>query len=184
MRNFRALYLAGILKQTLRDLLNGGLNAALHLRGCRTACYVAQPLIHECLRQYGCGGRTVTGNVVRLGGYLFGELRTQVLVGVFQFDFTGDGDAIVRNNRCTPLLIKHHVTPARAEGNLHRVGKLINTGLQGFAGGIIEFKLFSHEFRYSLYGCSSGTPTGKYRAGPATRMRRQGVAAHPVTSRN
>ena len=64
MRNFRALHFAGILKQTLGDLLNGGFNATLHLRRCRTACYVAQPLIHKCLRQHGCGGRTVTGNVV------------------------------------------------------------------------------------------------------------------------
>ena len=153
MRNFRTLYLAGILKQTLGDLLNGGLNATLHLRRCRTACYVAQPLIHECLRQHGCGSRTVTGNVVSLGGYLFSELRAQVFVGVFKLNFAGDRDTIIRDNRCTPLFIEHNIAPAWAEGNLDRIGEFIDAGLQGLTGGIVEFKLFSHEYSLLLEGC-------------------------------
>ena len=153
MRNFRALHFAGILKQTLRDLLNGGLNTALHLRRCRTACYVAQPLIHECLRQHGCGSRTVTGNVVSLGGYLFSELRAQVFVGVFKLNFAGDRDTIIRDNRCTPLFIEHNIAPAWAEGNLDRIGEFIDAGLQGLTGGIVEFKLFSHEYSLLLEGC-------------------------------
>ena len=153
MRNFRTLYLAGILKQTLGDLLNGGLNATLHLRRCRTACYVAQPLIHKCLRQHGCGGRTVTGNVVSLGGYLFGELRAQVFVGVFKLDFAGDRDTIIRDNRCAPLFIEHNIAPAWAKGDLDRIGEFVDAGLQGLTGGIIEFKLLSHEYSLLLEDC-------------------------------
>ena len=67
------------------------------------------------------------------------QLGTQVLVRVVQFNFAGNGHAVIGDDGCAPLLIEHNVAPARAEGYLDRVCQLIDASLQGLAGGIVEF---------------------------------------------
>ena len=146
VRHLGALHGACVLEQTCGDSLHGRLDAALDVGGCRAAGDVAQTLVHQRLREHGCGGGAVTGNVVGLGGDFLRQLGAQVLVRVVQFNFASNGHAVVGDDGCTPLLVEHNVAPARAEGYLDRVCQLIDASLQGLAGGIVEFKLLSHVF--------------------------------------
>jgi len=102
--------------------------------------------IAKRLREHGCGGGAVAGNVIGLGGDFLRQLGAQVLVRVVQFNLAGNGHAVVGDDGRTPLLIEHNIAPARAKGYLDRVCQLIDAGLQGLAGGIVEFKLLSHVF--------------------------------------
>ena len=146
VRHLGALHGACVLEQACGDSLHSSLNAALDVGGCCTAGDVAQALVDQCLCEHGCGGGTVTGYVVGLGGDFLRQLGAQVLVRVVQFNFAGDGHAVVGDDGCTPLLVEHNIAPARAEGYLDRVCQLIDASLQGLAGGIVEFKLLSHVF--------------------------------------
>ena len=146
MRHFGALHGACVLEQSCGNSLHSSLNAALYVGGSRAAGDIAQALVDQCLCEHGCGGGTVTGYVVGLGGDFLRQLGAQVLVRVVQFNFAGNGHAVIGDDGCTPLLVEHNIAPARAEGYLDRVCQLIDASLQGLAGGIVEFKLLSHVF--------------------------------------
>ena len=146
VRHLGALHGACVLKQACGDSLHSSLNAALDIRGSRAAGHVAQALVHQRLCEHGCGGGAVTGNVVGLGGDFLRQLGAQVLVRVVQFNLAGNGHAVVGDDGRTPLLVEHNIAPARAKGYLDRVCQLIDAGLQGLAGCIVEFKLLSHVF--------------------------------------
>ena len=146
MRHLGTLHGTCVLEQACGDSLHGRLDAALDVGGSRTAGHVAQTLVHQRLREHGCGGGAVAGNVIGLGGDFLRQLGAQVLVRVVQFNLAGNGHAVVGDDGRTPLLIEHNIAPARAEGYLDRVCQLIDAGLQGLAGCIVEFKLLSHVF--------------------------------------
>ena len=146
VRHLGALHGTCVLEQACGDSLHGRLDAALDVGGSRTAGHVAQALVHQRLREHGCGGGAVAGYVVGLGGDFLRQLGAQVLVRVVQFNFAGNGHAVIGDDGCAPLLVEHNIAPARAEGYLDRVCQLIDASLQGLAGGIVEFKLLSHVF--------------------------------------
>ena len=146
MRHLGTLHGTCVLEQACGDSLHSSLDAALDVGGCRAAGDIAQTLVHQRLREHGCGGGAVAGNVVGLGGDFLRQLGAQVLVRVVQFNFAGNGHAVIGDDGCAPLLVEHNVAPARAEGYLDRVCQLIDASLQGLAGGIVEFKLLSHVF--------------------------------------
>ena len=95
---------------------------------------VAQALGDHRLGEHGGGGGAVAGDVVGLGGDGLGQLGAEVLVRVVELDLAGDGDAVVGDGRAAELLVQHDVPAARAEGDLDRVGQLVDAALQRAAG--------------------------------------------------
>src|SRR5699024_3229087 len=112
---------------------------------------VLEALTDEGLGQHSCGGGSVTGYVVGLGGHLFDELGTHVLVGVLELDLTGDGHTIVGDGGGAELLLEHHVAALGAEGHLDGVGELVHTRLEAAAGLVIKFEILCHCFVTSVH---------------------------------
>jgi len=127
----------------LLDLFDHGrhglIDAALDGDRVATRGHVAQALVQNGLSQNGRGGGAVTGHVVGLAGHLFAELGTHVLVGIVEFDFLRDGDAVLGDRGASPLLVEDDVAALGAEGHLHRVGDFVDTALQGAASVFIKY---------------------------------------------
>jgi hypothetical protein len=100
--------------------------------------------VHHRLGEDGRGGRAVTGDVVGLGGDLLGELGAEVLVGVLELDLAGDGHAVVRDGRRTPLLVDDDVAALGAERHLHGVREGVDAALERLAGGVVELQFLGH----------------------------------------
>ena len=105
---------------------------------------VAQTGLDQRLRQHGGGGGAVTGDVVGLGGDGLDQLRTEVLEGILEVDLAGDRHAVVGDRRTAECLGQHHMPAAGAEGDAHRIGELVDTGLHGAACGLVVFDLLAH----------------------------------------
>jgi hypothetical protein len=88
--------------------------------------------------------------IVGTGGNVFDQLRAHVFETVFQFDFFGDGNAVLGDGRSAEALLDDHVTAFRAQGRFYRVSQDVDTGQHFLAGGIAEFNFFSSHDRYSL----------------------------------
>ena len=96
------------------------------------------------LGEDGGGSGAVAGDVVGLRRDLLGELGAHVLEGVFEFDFAGDGDAVLGDARGAVFLIDDDVAAARAERHLHGVGEGIDAILQPPARRLIEQQLLGN----------------------------------------
>ena len=66
------------------------------------------------------------GDVGRLAGDLAHHLRAHVLERILQIDLLGDGHAVLGNRRRSELLVEDDVAALGAEGDLDRVGQLID----------------------------------------------------------
>ncbi len=138
------LDLAGCLAQGVADGLSRRVHASLETHRVRACGNSAQTLVDHCLGQDRRGRRTVTGDVVGLGGNLLGELGAEVLERVVQFDLPGDGDAVVGDGRRTPLLVEDDVAALGAERHLDGVGERVDATLQGAAGVLVELQDLGH----------------------------------------
>jgi hypothetical protein len=122
--------LNGRLEQVLRHGRDGLVDAALDRDGVGAGGDVAEAFLHEGLGEHGCGGRTVTGDVVGLLRDLLDELGTDLLVGVFELNFLGDRDTIVGDGGRAPLLLEHDVAAARAKRHLDGVRERVQATLE------------------------------------------------------
>ena len=142
----------------LAVLLNGGnsggdslLHAALDVHGVGTGGNVLHALGDKSLGQNGGGGGAVTSCIVGLGGDFANELCAHVLELILQFDFLGDGNAIVGDERAAELLAQHHVAALGAQGDLNGIGQLVDACAKCFTGVLALFDLFSHKESLLLY---------------------------------
>ena len=74
---------------------HGLVDAALDLHRVVPGGHELGALAVDGLGQHGGGGGAVTGDVGGLGGDFLDELGAHVLELVFEFDFLGDGDAVL-----------------------------------------------------------------------------------------
>ena len=100
-----------------------GFEAALQAHRVRAGGDVLEAFLDDRLAEHGGGGGAVTGDVVGLGGDFLGELGTDVLERVFEFDVLGDGHAVVGDRGSAELLVEDDVAALGAEGDLDRVGE-------------------------------------------------------------
>src|SRR4051794_13146196 len=149
--------LLGLRADVLDDLVDGDLDAALQAERVRAGGHVLEALADDRLGEHGGRRRAVAGYVVRGRGDLAHELGALVLEDVLDLDLTGDGDAVVGDGRSTELLVEHHVTAARAEGDLDRVGDRVDALLEGLArvDVVLQF-LVSHVSLFRKSGLSAG----------------------------
>src|SRR5690606_882100 len=87
--------LGGGVLQLLDHGGDGLLDAALDGDRVGTGRDRAQAFLHQGLGEDGGGGGAVAGDVVGLLGDLLDQLGADLLVGVLQLDFLGDGDTVV-----------------------------------------------------------------------------------------
>ena len=77
-------------------------------------------------REHGRGGGAVAGDVGGLRSDLLDHLRAHVLELVFEFDFLGDGDAVLGHGRSAEALLEHDVAALGAQRHGHGVGQDID----------------------------------------------------------
>src|SRR5271157_2756291 len=90
------------------------------------------------LRQHRRRGGTVTGGVAGLAGDRAHHLRAHVLELVGQFDFLGDGHAVLGDARGAEALVEHDVAALGAQRHLHRVGENVDAAQHPLAGVTAE----------------------------------------------
>ena len=108
---------------------------------------VAQAFAVNAFSQHGGGGGAVPGHVVGLGGDFPDKLGAHVFKRVFQFDFLGDGHAVLGDEGGTEFLVDHHVAAGRPQRALDSLGNLFHAAEQSLAGGFVKLDLFSHNIR-------------------------------------
>ena len=135
-------------------------DAALQEHGIGAGRHVLEALADDRLRQNGRGGRAVAGDIVGLGSRFLQQLGAHVFVRIFQFDFLGDGYAIMGDGGRAKLLVQCHVASLGTQGRADRIGYFVNAGLQLAACIFPENELLCHGFlliRFvtrTAYACS------------------------------
>jgi len=131
----------------LLQLFDGGdhglVDAALEVHRVHPGGDELHAFAHDRLGQHGGGGGAVTGDVRGLGSDFLDHLRAHVLELVLQFDFLGDGDAVLGHGRGAERALEHDVAALRAQGDLDRVGQDVDAGDHALAGGITKLDFFS-----------------------------------------
>ena len=117
--------LGGVL-DFLDDLQDGLFDAALQIHRVHAGGHRLGALDDDGLGQNRCGGGAVAGLVVGLGRDFTNHLGAEVLELVGEFDFLGDGDAVLGRARGAERLFDDHVAALGAQGHLNGVGEDID----------------------------------------------------------
>ena len=103
----------------LSRLVDGGFDgladAALDADRVGAGGHVLQTFAEDGLGEHGGGGGAVAGGVAGLAGDFAHHLGAHVFVGIFQFDFLGDGHAVLGDGRGAEFLVEHDVAALGAE---------------------------------------------------------------------
>ncbi len=137
--------------QIIDDQRNGFVDAALEVHRIGTCCHHFQSFADDGLSQHGSGGGSVAGDVGCLGGNLFHHLRSHVLDGIFQFNFFGNGYAVLGYGGGTEFFLDHHIAAFGAQGDFHGVGQRVHAFFHFISGFDVEEDLFCHDI-FSLNG--------------------------------
>ena len=100
--------------------------------------------------QNGGGGGAVAGLVGGSGSDFAHHLRAHVLELVFEFDFLGDGDAVLGDARSAERLVEDDVAALRTERDLDRVGENVDAAQHSIARIDGEFDVFGSHCSNSL----------------------------------
>ncbi len=145
----------------LRELLHffdghfdGLLDAALQRHRVRAGRNGLHAFAEDRLRQNGGGGGAVAGHVGGLRRHFAHHLRAHVLERILQLDFLGHRDAVLGDVRSAELLLQDHVAALGAEGDLHRVGQLVDAAQNRLTGIFGIYNLFCHCCLFSF--CLAG----------------------------
>ncbi len=126
----------------LAQLFDGGdhglVDAALQIHRVHAGGHGLHAFADDGLSQHGRGGGAVTGDIGSLRSDFLHHLRAHVLELVFQFDFLGDGHAVLGDGRGAEALVQHHVAALGAQGDLDRVGQHVDAAHHTLAGIIGE----------------------------------------------
>ena len=153
------LGLFGLALERLDRSFDGGLDATLQRHRVGPGRHVAQALVDHGPGQDRGGGGAVAGDVVGLLGDFLHQLGADLLPRVLEVDLLGDGDTVVGDRRCSPLLLEYDVAALRAEGDAYGVGELVHAVLEGPAGLLVEGDQLGHGVVSSV-GFSTGVVGG------------------------
>jgi hypothetical protein len=117
------------------------------------------------LGKNGSGGGAVTGHVAGLAGDFANHLRAHVLQRVLQFDFLGDSDAVLGDERRTEFLFNHHVAALGAKSYLDGVGQNIDAAQDCLTGILTVNNLFCHVARAPSNFVCRVSPRLRFRVG-------------------
>ena len=105
-----AVNLLGILADRLYSGIDSLLDAIFQNHRIRSGGYVLHAFPDQGLGKQSSGSGTVAGHVVGLGSDLLDQLSAHVLKSVIQFNFLGDGYAVVGDKGSAELFVQHHVS--------------------------------------------------------------------------
>ncbi len=131
---------------------NSFVDAALDFHGVVTRGDQLDAFAVNGLGQYGSGSGTITGHVRSLGSDFLDQLSAHIFKLAFQFDFLGDGYAVLGDQGSTERTIDHNVTALGTQSNLNSIGQLIDTAENQSAGILSEFNFFGRHIYLSSFG--------------------------------
>ena len=133
--------------RTLNEVRNNSVyccvDAALQVHWVHARCNRLHAFANDCLRQYCCSGRAVTSRVIGLAGHFAQHLRTHIFELVLQFDFLGDGNAVLGDARCAKAFVDDNIASLWTQSHLHRIGKNVYAAQDAFTRIAAEFHVFS-----------------------------------------
>ena len=127
-------------------------DAALQQHRVGAGGHILQAFADDRLRQNGCGGGAIAGDVVGLGCRFLQQLGAHVFVRIFQFDLFGDGDAIMGHGRRAEFLVERDVSPFGSQSRGDSICDFINAALQLAASIFLEYELLCHGFLLIMVG--------------------------------
>gem|GEM_PF-3930239 len=105
---------------------DGEIDAALEVHRVHAGGDRLRAFAHDRLGKHGGCSSAVAGLVVLLRRNLAQHLRAHVLELVLEFDFLGDGDAVLGDARRAERFLDDHIAALRTQGHLHCVGQRIH----------------------------------------------------------
>src|SRR5215469_2327069 len=141
--------LLGVLLELLDHGLDRDIDTALeihrvHARGNRFGAF-----FDDRGGEYGRRRGAVTGDVGGLGRDLAHHLGAHILELVVEFDFLGDGDAVLGDAGRAERFVQHDVAALGAERHSHRIGENVDAAQHLVARIDREFYFFSSHFGFS-----------------------------------
>src|SRR5208282_476878 len=118
-----AFFAVAFFVESAGDEQNRLLDAALDRHWIGTSSDGFHAFAINCLGQNGRGGGAVAGNVRSLRSHFADHLRAHVLDAIGQFNFFGNGDAVLGNGWRTEFLFNYNVAALGAKSNLHSVSQ-------------------------------------------------------------
>src|SRR5688500_4437706 len=98
-----------------------------------------------------CALPIFAGRVRRLARDLAHHLRAHVLEWILQVDLLGHRHAVLGDGGGAELAVEHDVAALRTEGDLHRVGELVEAAQDRLTGLLAVNNLFCHCFPTPCY---------------------------------
>ena len=141
---FLGLDVLSHVQQFSADSGNSLVDSTLEGHRVRARSHVTQSFAHQGLSQNGRGRGSITGDVVSLLGNFLDQFGADLLEGVFEFDFLGDGNTIVGDRGGAPLLFQHNVATTWAQGDLDCVSELVHATLKTAAGLFVKGNNLGH----------------------------------------
>ncbi len=143
--------LAGVRLQLFHDCIHGDIDAALQVHRVHSRRNRLGAFLNDCLGKHSCRGGAVAGEIVGLRCHFAQHLCAHVLELVFQFDFLGDGDAVLGDAWRAERLVDDDVAALGTKRNFYRIGENIDATQHAFTGIGVEFDFFrSHLFTPSI----------------------------------
>ncbi len=126
------------------DGVHGAVDAAFQLHRVPSGGDVPEALGEDRLGEDRRGGGPVTGDVGGLGSDLADHLGADVLNGVFEVDFLGDGDAVLGHDRRAEFLLDEDVASLGAEGHPDGRGQLADPAHERLPGILPVVDVLGH----------------------------------------
>ena len=134
----------GELLQFFNNRIDSLLGAAADCHGIVATGDVAETVAENRFGQHCRGGRSVPGNVTRLGSSFLHELHTHVFELVLQIDVLSDGHTVLGHLRRTPPFVEHRIAATWAQGTLDCTGQLRHAFEQALACLFVITDQLSH----------------------------------------
>ena len=126
--------IGNFLAKVLDDFGDGEIDAALQIHRVHAGGNQPGALAQDGRGQHGGGGGAVAGEVIGLRGHLAHHLRAHVLELILQFDFPGDGDAILGDARRAIRLVDDDVAALRTQRHLDGIVEQFDAAQHAVAG--------------------------------------------------
>ena len=133
---FLVLDLLGDLGELVDGGFDGLVDAALDADRVRAGGDVLQAFAEDRFGENGRGGGAVAGGVAGLAGDFAHHLGAHVFIGIFQFDFLGDGHAVFGDGRGAEFFVENDIAAFRAERGLDGSREFLDA-----AGGATDERL-------------------------------------------
>ena len=153
---FLVLDLLGDLGELFDGGFNGLVDAALDADRVRARGDVLQAFAVDRFGENGGGGGAVAGGVAGLAGDFAHHLGAHVFIGIFQFDFLGDGHAVLGDGGEPNFLSRTTLRPLGPSVALTAFASFCDALEQGLTSGFVKDQLFcchSNNYYLMCYSC-------------------------------